>query len=47
VAKDSYVIVKFLDKKSIVRIKENSVLRIDKGGKDKKVSLFIGEISLP
>jgi len=44
VKKKGLVIIKFLDKKSIVRIKENTVMEIKQGGKDKKVAIFIGEI---
>jgi len=44
VKKKGMVVMKFLDKKSIVRIKENTVMEIKRGGKDKKVAIFIGEI---
>ncbi len=44
VKKNSMAILKFLDKKSIVRIKENTAMEIKQGGKDKKVSILIGEI---
>ena len=44
VKKKGMAILKFLDKKSIVRIKENTVMEIKQGGKDKKVSILIGEI---
>ncbi len=38
------VIMKFLDEKSIVSIKENTIMEVKQGGNEKKVSLLFGEI---